>query len=321
VITGFNTDIEYQGVTYHVQTEDKGVKTPLILSLVYNRGTILASKRSAYDDLLIDSFDEKQLSARLQKQHNLICAAIRAGRIEDLKRMMERDLASKQKIAAQPKEIDLPVEIKSPLEQAARRETLKIGEIRVSEPLTDREKIQPFDRTKDERLSANSIKTSLDAKTEFESFSKQIDELIWDIPISIIEEPFVEAVQVVEEEFILSGEAVEIITASFQKESVADSKIRIRLLNEEKFKSGDRKTVVVLANRGSSEKGLGGAQVMIKILGSSFSPLIFHAQTDDNGVATIDLQLPKFTSGRGALLVKVMSEGEEAALRRVITHE
>ena len=41
VITGFNTDIEYQGVTYHVQTEDKGVKTPLILSLVYNRGTIL----------------------------------------------------------------------------------------------------------------------------------------------------------------------------------------------------------------------------------------------------------------------------------------
>ena len=61
MITGFNTDIEVQGVTYHIQTEDKGVDTPLILSLVYDRGTILASKRSPYDDLLAEVFDEKHL--------------------------------------------------------------------------------------------------------------------------------------------------------------------------------------------------------------------------------------------------------------------
>lgn len=81
MITGFNTDIEYQGITYHVQTEDKGVATPLILSLVYDRGTILASKRSPYDDLLVEGFDEKALTERLQKQHKLICAAVRSGRI------------------------------------------------------------------------------------------------------------------------------------------------------------------------------------------------------------------------------------------------
>ena len=34
MITGFNTDVPYDGVTYHVQTEDKGLETPLILSLV-----------------------------------------------------------------------------------------------------------------------------------------------------------------------------------------------------------------------------------------------------------------------------------------------
>src|SRR3712207_8634031 len=38
VITGFNTDIPFEGVTYHVQTEDKGLETPLILSLVYVGG-------------------------------------------------------------------------------------------------------------------------------------------------------------------------------------------------------------------------------------------------------------------------------------------
>lgn len=321
MITGFNTDIEYQGVTYHVQTEDKGVKTPLILSLVYNRGTILASKRSAYDDLLIGSFNEKQLSERLHKQHNLICAAIRAGRIEDLKRMMARDLASKQKAPAAQKQIELPVETKSPVEQKLLDERLKINKPQIPEQLTYQKEIQSFDRPKDERVSADSIKTLLEAKNEFESFSKQIEEIIWDIPINIVEEPIIEAVQIIEEEFILSNEAVEIITASIKKEQIADGKLKIRLLNDGKFKSGDRKTVAILVNRGDSETGLSGAQVMVKIIGSSFRPLIFHAKTDDNGVATVHLQLPQFKTGRAALLIKAMSEGEETDLRRVITQD
>ena len=112
MITGFNTDIKCEGVTYHVQTEDKGLATPLILSLVYDRGTILASKRSPYDDLLIDTFDEKVLSERLQKQHKLICAAIRAGRIEDLKRMTMKDSDSRQKGLVAHKEVKSAVEKK-----------------------------------------------------------------------------------------------------------------------------------------------------------------------------------------------------------------
>ncbi|HYH86927.1 MAG TPA: hypothetical protein VEX60_15850, partial [Pyrinomonadaceae bacterium] len=91
MITGFNTDIPYEGVTYHVQTEDKGLDTPLILSLVYVGGAIIASKRTRYDDLMQTGFDEKVLTERLQRQHKLICAAIRAGRVEELKRMGVRE--------------------------------------------------------------------------------------------------------------------------------------------------------------------------------------------------------------------------------------
>jgi hypothetical protein len=88
VITGFNTDIEHDGVVYHVQTEDKGLESPLILSLVYVGGAILAAKRSRYEDLIESgSFTEDVLTKRLKRQHQLICAAINAGRIEDLKRM------------------------------------------------------------------------------------------------------------------------------------------------------------------------------------------------------------------------------------------
>jgi hypothetical protein len=93
LLTGFNTDVEFGGVVYHVQTEDKGLQTPFILSLVYTGGAILASKRSPYDDLIAEGFDETVLAGRLSRQHKLICAAVHAGRIEDLKRLGERDLA------------------------------------------------------------------------------------------------------------------------------------------------------------------------------------------------------------------------------------
>ena len=94
VITGYNTDVEYDGVVYHVQTEDKGLQTPIILSLVYIGGAILASKRAPYDDLVARGFDQQILVERLQRQHKLICAAVHAGRIEDLKRMSARDASA-----------------------------------------------------------------------------------------------------------------------------------------------------------------------------------------------------------------------------------
>ena len=81
MLTGFNTDVEYDGVVYHVQTEDKGLQTPFILSLVYTGGAILASKRSPYDDLIARGFDEGLLAQRLSRQHKLICAAVHATRV------------------------------------------------------------------------------------------------------------------------------------------------------------------------------------------------------------------------------------------------
>ena len=124
MLTGFNTDVEYDGVVYHVQTEDKGLQTPFILSLVYTGGAILASKRSPYDDLIAGGFDEDILARRLSRQHKLICAAVHAGRIEDLKRLGERDAAEKtvqrqQAAAAKQNERPVDTEIVSPAAESA----------------------------------------------------------------------------------------------------------------------------------------------------------------------------------------------------------
>ena len=50
VITGFNTDVKYKGVVYHVQTEDKGAANPLIETLIYKGGEILGSRRLVFRD-------------------------------------------------------------------------------------------------------------------------------------------------------------------------------------------------------------------------------------------------------------------------------
>ena len=282
VITGYNTDVEFDGVTYHVQTEDKGVAKPIILSLVYDRGTILASKRLPYDDLLEGDLDEKLLAARLHRQHKLICAAIQAGRIEDLRRMTLRESVA---VADSAKPVF----------------------------------VEPAYATVTRDASG-------DVLDEFEELFLPIPKPrfggILDIPV---DPPSVEpiarpTVALAAGDIILPAEAVEIVSDMLGSERPVNNKLSIELLGEAKFKGGERKSVTFMVCRGTDRKVVGTAQVMVKILGSSFRPLIFHAATDENGLASVNLQLPNFNSGRAALLARAVSDGEEVELRRAITH-
>ena len=106
MITGYNTDVEHNGVVYHVQTEDKGLDSPIILSLVYSGGAILASKRAPYKDLLASGFSEAALAERLKRQHWLICAAIHSGRIEDLKRMSGQSSSAAEVVEERAPELE-----------------------------------------------------------------------------------------------------------------------------------------------------------------------------------------------------------------------
>ena len=63
MITGFNTDVKYRGTVYHVQTEDKGQQNPLIETLVYKKGEILASRRLPYADIIADPASWVEITA------------------------------------------------------------------------------------------------------------------------------------------------------------------------------------------------------------------------------------------------------------------
>lgn len=288
MITGFNTDIVYEGVTYHVQTEDKGLSRPIILSLVYDRGTILASKRSPYNDLLDAGFDEKELEERLHKQHRTICAAVKAGRIEDLIKMT-------RKAADQPEKAIEPAangNLANPVEP------LPVINENVSIPKPDSSQLP--------------IPIPVNDKSLTDDGSDFIE-----IPAEITEFDLYEDL---EDAILLPSDAVQIVKEASRVERPMNNRLSIEFIGDTKFTGGERRTVVFLICRGSDRKVVGDAPLVVKVLGSSFRPLIFHAVSDKNGLAKVNLQLPTFRSGRAAIYARVMDNGEEVEVRRTILH-
>ena len=292
MITGFNTDIEHGGVIYHVQTEDKGLDTPIILSLVYVGGAILASKRAPYEDLIAQGFSDEVLAERLKRQHRLICAAINSGRIEDLKKMSPRVEEPSPGIA---KPISIPAEPSLPIEA----EIVPEEAVEVEEVATPPENDSGFD-------------------LELEDVPSQI----WEPPPLPQEEPPPpppeEVVVLSADEDILEPDYH--IGGQINLGDLSQEGLQILLLNDAEFNSGEVRTlrVLVVHRRGADEKPLNNIAVSIKILGTTFRPLIYSLKTDREGVASVTTQIPQFTSGRAAVLVRAVAKDEAAELRRVI---
>src|SRR5258706_12962334 len=80
MVTGFNTDVQHDGKTFHVQTEDKGLQNPIIETLIYVGGEILAARRTSYADILAAGIDEKDIAERIETQHNRMILEIRDGK-------------------------------------------------------------------------------------------------------------------------------------------------------------------------------------------------------------------------------------------------
>lgn len=294
MITGFNTDIEHDGVVYHVQTEDKGLSTPMILSLVYVGGTILASKRTPYKDLIAKGFSDEALSEILSRQHRLICAAIHAGRVNDLKKMSGRGLETPV-IPVVEETIELD---EAQYEQVPDDEVIVVGEADYA-PVLDDEIIilggaqyEIFAPPPEPPISAQSPSESA------EDSGTSLDSLEQPDAVSVndrIEMPSIES-------------------------ATTEEGLVVVLLDAQELYSGDTPTlrVLVIDRSGEVEQPLGDAAVSIKILATTFRPLIYSLKTEVDGIATASVEIPHFISGRAAVLIRAVAKGSEAELRRVI---
>lgn len=284
MITGFNTDIEHDGVIYHVQTEDKGLDSPIILSLVYAGGTILASKRSPYEDLIASGFSDELLAERLKRQHRLICAAIHSGRIDDLKKMAGAARAKEAPVQEVPVEDEIILE--------------RVEEVEAAPPAPVEE---PFE-------------------IEYWPMSQE-----WTPPPPAPPPEEVAPIETAqyETEFQLVEEAApaDVEEAPPPADDVVlDDGLLIALLDDDEFYSGQRYTLrILITNRiQGDEKPLASTSVSVKVLGTTFRPLIYTLKTESDGVASVSTEIPQFTSGRAAVLVRAVAKDQAAELRRII---
>ncbi|MBA3711476.1 MAG: hypothetical protein H0W76_03395 [Pyrinomonadaceae bacterium] len=301
MITGFNTDIDYNGVTYHVQTEDKGMDTPLILSLVYAGGTILASKRTPYTDLIESGFDVGTLTERLQRQHKLICAAIHAGRLNDLISLSERGSNARHAQAVEQVAIitppDMtPPEARPPIKSNTQPEEVRPQALNKSEPRGKKVKVATAP------LPPLEIPEPLPPATLQSATPPSSATLPNTAPIVDLNEPLDLDLLILEEDKDAEG-----------------GEIYLNLMDDGVFRAGNLAMIRVFVGWGSDgTRPISDAAITVKILGTTFRPMVLSTVSDKDGMAVVRALLPRFSEGRAAVLIRAVVEGREAELRRVI---
>lgn len=81
MLSGFNTDCTVSGKVFHVQTEDNGLKNPTIVTLVYQGGAIVASKKTSYADILAADCLSDVVRELMEEQHKSVISDIKTGRL------------------------------------------------------------------------------------------------------------------------------------------------------------------------------------------------------------------------------------------------
>lgn len=82
MLTGYNTDFVYKGKNFHVQTEDNGVKNPVIVTLLYREGKILSSRKVGYADILKADCLDSVVRDLMKDQHKQMIKDLRDGKFE-----------------------------------------------------------------------------------------------------------------------------------------------------------------------------------------------------------------------------------------------
>jgi hypothetical protein len=122
MLFGHNTNVKVGEITYHVQTEDRGVSNALIDTTVYFHGRVLHRQTNNYFDLLpLNAKSEQSLKQRLDDQHASVVDELRTGALH-----LPLPQETKSPTAAVPKVLTL-VLINSKTWLAGKRATLDVS--------------------------------------------------------------------------------------------------------------------------------------------------------------------------------------------------
>jgi hypothetical protein len=88
---GFNSDVVYRGMNFHVQTEDWGLDNPYLVSRVYQNGAVIKSIKRGYSEVLGPTsspgyfvrtkVDANEIRLALRSQHEQILDLLLSGQL------------------------------------------------------------------------------------------------------------------------------------------------------------------------------------------------------------------------------------------------
>ncbi|HXH51372.1 MAG TPA: hypothetical protein VNM47_18695 [Terriglobia bacterium] len=80
MVSGFNTEVEFEGTLFHIQTEVR--KEADIETAVYVKGAVVHSLKTSHPGLsMAHDGDGQQFTLLLEGQHRQVIAQVRAGEI------------------------------------------------------------------------------------------------------------------------------------------------------------------------------------------------------------------------------------------------
>lgn len=84
---GFNSDVIFKGMNFHVQTEDWGFDNPYLVSRVYQNGAVIKSIKTSYSEVLGPGLmnrhrvDTQAIRLALRDQHHQILDLLMSGQL------------------------------------------------------------------------------------------------------------------------------------------------------------------------------------------------------------------------------------------------
>jgi len=91
MLVGYNTNISYKDSIYHIQTEDRGQDNPIIVTLLYSKGKILASRKTNYAHIVGEPDYKEKMRRLMKEQHDNMIKELLAGKCsEDNQREMKQ---------------------------------------------------------------------------------------------------------------------------------------------------------------------------------------------------------------------------------------
>jgi hypothetical protein len=259
-------------------------------SLVYIGGTIVAKKSTPYSEQLSGGATEEMIASQLKRQHQVIIAAIKAGRIEDLIRHsaqeqnIRKDAPANEMPASEMPTNEMPASVAMPQPPPpliVASEPLKPGPGFVSPDLPPPAPQRPA-APQPVSPAVNKKFPAVKSGPGEHSGALDLDQVI----------------------------------ADYVKRNLEQGKLDLKVITPSVFVAG--KSIGLRVQVACNLKPEPDAVVTIKVIGTAFKPQVYIGRAGRDGVASFNLTLPAFTSGTAALVIEGQSGRGRGELKHLI---